>query len=95
MTYLKLFRDEPETEAPQPIPFRSSDRTWRSTDAQDHSTDRNGEGTDSMDSITRVENALQQVENVFENLTEQVNEYCEPIRMADWLEENDDGPYAA
>ena len=48
-----------------------------------------------MDSIARVEAALEQVESKFESLNEQVEECCDPIRMADWLDEEDDGPWAA
>ncbi len=48
-----------------------------------------------MDSIAQVELALSRVESTFESLSEQVDEICEPIRMADWLDSHDDGPYAA
>jgi len=48
-----------------------------------------------MDSIKQVEQALSQVENNLESLSDQVDEYCAPIRMADWLDEHDDGPWAA
>jgi len=89
MPYLKLSRDEPETQAPQPLPFQSTDRSWRSA-RQDQDP-----GEDHMDSIARVEQALGRVESTFESLSEQVEEICEPIRMADWLDANDDGPWAA
>lgn len=87
MPYLKLHRDEPEQEPPAPIPFRSPDRTWRNA-GEDNQTDR-------ADSIERVEQALADVENRFDNLREQVNELTEPIQMADWVDDDDDGPWAA
>ena len=91
MPYLKLIRDEPETQAPQPLPFPSSERPWRSAGSDaDHA-----HGEDQMDSIARVEEALNQVENTFGTLSEQVEEFCEPIRMADWLDADNDGPFAA
>lgn len=88
MPYLKLHRDEPETEAPQPFPFASSDQSWRS--AGDESL-----GDEPMDSIKQVEEALGRVERSFESLSEQVDEICEPIKMSDWLHGEDDGPFAA
>jgi hypothetical protein len=84
MSYLKLHRDEPEHEPPAPIPFQRPDRTWRGTDADQ-----------SIDSIRQVENALSDVESKFDRLREQAKELTEPIRMADWMDEDDDGPYAA
>lgn len=48
-----------------------------------------------MDSIAQVEQALSRVENAFVSLSEQVDEVCEPISMADWIDDHDDGPYAA
>jgi len=89
MAYLKLFRDEPETLAPEPLPFEGIERSWRSAGA-DHDS-----GEHPMDSIKQVEQALNQVEKNLETLTEQVDEYCEPIRMSDWLDTQDDGPWAA
>jgi len=89
MSYLKLFRDEPEIQAPQPLPFPSPEQSWRDAGKDD------SRGEDQMDSITRVEEALSQVESTFEDLSEQVEDFCQPIRMADWLDEQDDGPYAA
>jgi len=88
MPYLKLHRDEPEAEAPQPLPFDPSGQSWRSTD------DTSLEG-DHMDSIQQVEEALGRVERSFESLSEQVDEICEPIKMSDWLVGEDDEPYAA
>ena len=93
MPYLKLCRDEPETEAPQPLPFDPSKRSWRSAGQSSDDSHPNGEAK--MDSIARVEAALEQVESKFESLNEQVEECCDPIRMADWLDEEDDGPWAA
>jgi len=91
MPYLKLTQDEPETEAPQPLPFCSPEQPWRTAGSDaDHA-----HGDPKMDSIARVEEALNQVENTFENLSEQVEEFCEPIRMVDWLDADDDGPFAA
>lgn len=87
MPYLKLSRDEPETQAPQPLPFLSADRSWRGARVDD--------GEERMDSIARVEEALSRVESTFESLSEQAQELCEPIRMADWLDSDDDGPWAA
>jgi hypothetical protein len=82
MSYLKLHRDEPETEAPAPIPFNSPDRSWRNAGKE-------------MDSIAQVEQALADVDRNFSSLSEQVNELPEPIRMSDWMDDDDDGPYAA
>ncbi len=89
MPFLKLCKDEIEPEAPQPIPFQSPDRSWRTTDADDSTKD------EPMDSIARVEEALNRVENTFDKLSEQIDEFCEPIRMSDWIDDDDDGPYAA
>lgn len=91
MPYLKLHRDEIETLPPEPLPFTGLDASWRS--AGNHADD-DSQG-DTMDSIARVEEALSRVESTFESLSEQVEEYCEPIRMSDWIEDHDDGPYAA
>jgi len=93
MPYLKLHRDETDTEIapPQPLPFRSLERNWRSAgqDTPDH-------GEEQMDSIAQVESALHRVENTFESLSEQVEELSSPILMSDWLDHNDDeGPFAA
>jgi len=87
MTYLKIHRDEPEIQPPEPLPFDPSAKTWRSTSEP--------QGEQPMDSIAQVEQALGRVENTFERLSDQVDELCEPIRMADWLESDDDGPFAA
>jgi hypothetical protein len=93
MPYLKLHRDETETETetqpPQPLPFSTAPRRFR--DAGEDGTP----GEEGMDSIARVEQALNRVEGNFERLSEQVDELCEPIRMADWLDSEDDGPWAA
>ncbi len=89
MSYLKLFRDEPEPLAPEPLPFGPIDRSWRSSGAE------HNPGAYPMDSIEQVEQALNQVEKNLETLTGQVEEYCEPIRMSDWLDTQDDGPWAA
>lgn len=88
MPYLKLFRDEPETEAPAPIPFRSPDRNWREAGEPT-------QGPQPMDSIAQVEQALGRVENIFEDLSRQADAYCEPIRLSDWIDDDDDGPWAA
>lgn len=48
-----------------------------------------------MDSIAQVEQALSQVETGMKNLSDQVDEICEPIRMSDWLDTDDSGPWAA
>tara|TARA_R110002072_G_scaffold42064_9_gene117757 strand:- start:34745 stop:35032 length:288 start_codon:yes stop_codon:yes gene_type:complete len=95
MPYLKLHRDEPETQAPQPLPFDQDARNWSRAgrDAGSDQTDR--EGDEQMDSIAQVEQALSRVENAFVSLSEQVDEICEPISMADWIDDHDDGPYAA
>ncbi len=99
MTNLKLHRDETESQspAPAPIPFDQAAGSWRQTeDLADLSHTPEGEqGEEAMDSIKRVEEALNRVENTFESLSEQVEEYCEPIRLADWLNNEDDGPWAA
>ncbi len=91
MAYLKLHRDEPETQAPPPLPFEPLTRTWRSTGTK---TNEHA-GEPPMDSIEQVEQALSRVESTFETLSEQVEELCEPIRMSDWLDSHDDGPWAA
>ncbi|MDF1808338.1 MAG: hypothetical protein P1U42_01445 [Phycisphaerales bacterium] len=93
MPYLKLFREEVETEAPQPLPFNASARSWRTASEAGH--DSNCTGEVEMDSIARVEEALSRVESNFESLSEQVEEYCQPLRMSDWLDTDDDGPFAA
>ncbi len=90
MSYLKLFRDEPETLAPEPLPFEPIKRAWMSTRADHHDS-----GDRPMESITQVEQALSQVERNLETLAGQVEECCEPIRMSDWLDAQDDGPWAA
>ena len=89
MSYLKLSRDEPEAIAPEPLPFEPIERSWRSAGADQDP------GEQPMDSIKQVEQALSQVDKNLESLSEQVDEYCAPIRMADWLDEHDDGPWAA
>jgi len=86
MPYLKLCRDEPEHETPPTLPFRSARSAEKSGDT------RSG---GHMDSITQAEVALRRVEETFDRLSGQVEEFCEPIRMADWLESEDDGPWAA
>lgn len=89
MGYLKLHRDEPEQpEPPAPIPFRSPDRTWREAGGEQH-------GGAEMDSVTRVEQALSRVEEKFSDLTTQVDELCEPIQLSRWIDDDDDGPWAA
>ena len=93
MAYLKIHRDEPEVEAPEPLSFERAQSTWRST--EDHGHRDGEEGSDRMDSIKQVEEALGQVEGLMSDLSEQVDEICEPIRMADWLDDHDDGPWAA
>lgn len=82
MSNLRLHRDEPEQEPPAPLPFSSPDRSWRQTDGQQ------------PDSIEQVEQALADVENRFERLRQMTDE-IEPIRMSEWLDEDDDGPWAA
>ena len=91
MPYLKLHRDEPETLAPQPLSFLDASSTWRTTGASVSTEEREVP----LDSIAQVELALSRVESTFESLNEQVDELCEPIRMADWLANDDDGPWAA
>jgi hypothetical protein len=95
MSYLKLFRDEPEAIAPEPLPFEPIERSWRSAGADHDPHDSHDPGEQPMDSIKQVEQALSQVDKNLESLSEQVDEYCAPIRMADWLDEHDDGPWAA
>jgi len=93
MPYLKLHRDETETETeiqpPQPLPFSTAQRRFR--DAGEDGT----HGEKGMDSIARVEQALNRVEGNFDRLSKQVDELYEPLRMADWLDAEDDGPWAA
>lgn len=81
MSNLRLHRDEPEQEPPAPLPFGSPDRSWRRTDEQ-------------PDSIEQVERALANVESRFEQLRKMADE-IEPIRMSEWLDDDDDGPWAA
>ena len=89
MAYLKLHRDEPEQpDPPAPIPFRSPDRTWRQAGGEQ-------QGAPEMDSITRVEQALSRVEGKFDELKEQADELCEPIQISRWVDDDDDGPWAA
>ena len=89
MSYLKLHRDEPETEAPAPIPFQSSQRSWRQAGAQPQDEQE-------IDSIAHVENALARVDEKFDELSGQVEELLEPIPMSRWLhDEEDDGPWVA
>lgn len=91
MLYLKLCRDELETEPPAPIPFSSAAGSWRSAgNSADAPT-----GESRMDSIAQVELAMKRVDTVFGSLSEQVDDLCEPIRMSDWTDSDDDGPYAA
>ncbi|MFG0298131.1 MAG: hypothetical protein ACF8K1_00810 [Phycisphaerales bacterium JB047] len=82
MPHLKLHRDEPEQEPPAPLPFTRPDRSWRSA------------GEDGIDSIKRVENALADVESKFDELQRLADE-TEPLRMSDWIDDDDDGPWAA
>lgn len=90
MPYLKLCRDEPEAPAPKPLPFAPSSRVGRSAGMMETDT-----GEAPMDSIAQVEQALSQVETGMKNLSDQVDEICEPIRMSDWLDTDDGGPWAA
>jgi len=98
MPFLKLHRDEPETEAPQPLPFDQDARNWGRA-GRDAGAEQSEQavhaGDKPMDSIAQVEQALSRVENAFVSLSEQVDEVCEPISMADWIDDHDDGPYAA
>lgn len=82
MPDLRLHRDEPETDPPAPLPFRSPDRSWRQA------------GT-SEDSIKRVEQALSDVENKFAQLRELADELTDPIPLSEWLNNDDDDPWAA
>ncbi len=91
MPYLKLFRDEPEAPAPKPLPFDPSSRAGRSAGM----TTTTDQGEAPMDSIAQVEEALSRVESNFKDLSEQVDEICEPIQMSDWLDSDDGGPWAA
>lgn len=79
---LRLHRDEPETDPPAPLPFRSPDRSWRQA----------GKGADS---IKQVEAALRDVENKFEQVKEQAQELSGPIAFSDWVSDDDDDPWAA
>jgi len=88
MPYLKLHREDHEPEAPQPIPFRSLDRSWRQAGQPE-------KDSPSMDSINQVEKALLSVERNLDELSRQVEEHTEPLRIAEWLDEDDDGPWAA
>jgi len=45
--------------------------------------------------VTRVEQALSRVEEKFSELTTQVDELCEPIQLSRWIDDDDDGPWAA
>ncbi len=88
MVYLKLHRDEPEPEAPAPIPFRSPDRSWRmsSRTGQEHDTDP----------IAQANAALERAERNLDELSRHVDEYAQPFRLSDWRsDEDDDGPWAA
>lgn len=89
MPFLKLHRDEPEAEAPAPLPFKEPDRRWRQAG-------ESSEGADRVDSIKQVEKALRRVERAFGELSKQVDEYAEPIQLSEWLDDDDDdGPWAA
>ncbi len=92
MPELKLHSYEPETEPPAPLPFRNPSQTWRTTDPEGglpHTEESR------MDSIAHAEQALAALDSKLGDLSEQVDEYCEPISMKSWMEDDDDGPWAA
>lgn len=92
MPFLKLHIDEPETEPPAPLPFKSdaADQSWRQAQRADRPEEER------MDSITQVEQALSAMQHKLDELEEQVDEYFEPIPMSRWMpDEDDDGPWAA
>ncbi len=90
MPILKLHSYEPETEPPAPLPFQSPDQSWRTAERTDEP------GEEPMDSIARVEQALAGIDSKLEQLSEQADEYFEPIQLSHWISPNDDdGPHAA
>ena len=92
MTDLKLHNYEPETDPPAPIPFNAPDQTWRSTEQDDELSTEESR----MDSIAHTEKALADLDAKLDDLSDQVDEYFEPISMKSWMEtEDDDGPWAA
>ncbi len=91
MAYLKIHRDEPETEAPAPLSFERAQSSWRSTDRQAD----DDQGSPAMDSIRNVELALGRVDDLMEDLSEQVEELCEPMQISDWMPDENEGPWVA
>jgi hypothetical protein len=90
MPFLKLHSYEPDTEPPAPLPFNAEQQPWRDTE---HGTNTE-EG--SMDSIANTERLLNEMQTKLDGLSEQVDEYCEPIQMSRWTNtDDDDGPWAA
>jgi hypothetical protein len=90
MPFLKLHSYEPETEPPAPLPFHAPTGSWRETDRAD---DTEGER---MDSIAHAEQALASMQEKLDELSDQVDEYFEPIKLSRWMDDDDDdGPWAA
>jgi hypothetical protein len=49
-----------------------------------------------MDSIAHAEQALASMQEKLDELSDQVDEYFEPIKLSRWMDDDDDdGPWAA
>ncbi len=87
MPFLKLHSYEPEAEPPAPLPFHALRENQRGPTTEE----------ESMDSIAHAKQALEGLQEKIDDLTEQVEEYFDPIQMSLWMsvDGDDDGPWAA
>jgi uncharacterized protein YlxW (UPF0749 family) len=90
MPFLKLHSYEPETEPPAPLSFQDHQGSWREANRETNTEE------ESVDSISQVERALNELQGRLDGLSEQVDDYCDPIPMSNWTDtDDDDGPWAA